>query len=272
MGAEGGDRTGTRTVGGRLAGASVLVTGGGSGIGRAVTDAYVAEGADVMVLERSPEHAAQLREDLGDAVSVIVGDATDPDALETAVSAARRPDGGLDNLTCCVGVFDYYASLKDLTASELASAAHEIWRANVLSALVAVNRAYPALRTARGSATLTLSGSAFYPEGGGVLYGSSKWALRGVIAHLAKDLAPDVRVNGVAPGGTSGTKLGGLDALAQDMTADRVPGRDERIQAGTLLQVTPLPEDHTEAYLYLADPAGARVVTGVVIKTDGGRG
>ncbi|MGI5490391.1 SDR family NAD(P)-dependent oxidoreductase [Microtetraspora malaysiensis] len=261
-----------RVLGGRLAGASILVTGGGSGIGRAVTHAYVAEGARVTVLERSPEYAAELRADLGEAVSVVVGDAADPDAVEHAVTAAARPHGGgLDHLTCCVGIFDYYTSLKDLTASDLTSAAEEIWRVNVLSTLLAVNRAYDALRAARGSVTLTLSGSAFYPEGGGFLYGSSKWALRGAVAHLAKDLAPEVRVNAVAPGGTGGTKLGGLQALAQDMTADRVPGRDERIQAGTVLRVTPLPEDHTAAYVYLADPVGARIVTGVVINTDGGR-
>src|SRR5690606_30391878 len=106
-----------------------------------------------------------------------------------------------------------------------------------------------------------------YPEGGGVLYGSSKWALRGVVSHLARDLAPEVRVNAVAPGGTSATKLGGLTALGQDMTADRVAGRDERIRAGNPPQAV----THAGAYVYLADPVAARIVTGVVVNTDGGR-
>ncbi|MFJ3776280.1 SDR family NAD(P)-dependent oxidoreductase [Streptomyces sp. NPDC090075] len=256
---------------GRLAGATVLVTGGGSGIGRAVVQAYLVEGAEVTVLERSSQRAAALRAETDGAVQVIEGDATHPKAVERAVTAARRDGDGLDHLTCCAGVFDYYASLKDLEAGDLLAASEEMWRVNVLSALLTVNRAYPALRIARGSVTLTLSGSAFYPEGGGVLYGSSKWALRGAVAHLAKDLAPEVRVNAVAPGGTGGTRLGGLRALAQDLTADHVPGRDQRIQAATALEVTPQPQDHAAAYVYLADPAGARVITGAIINSDGGR-
>ncbi|AYY15004.1 SDR family NAD(P)-dependent oxidoreductase [Actinobacteria bacterium YIM 96077] len=255
---------------GRLAGRTILVTGGGSGIGRGVVDAYVAEGARLTVLERSADAAAELEKEYGDAVSVVPGDATDVEAVEKAVAAAIG-DAGLDHLTCCVGVFDYYASIRELEPDDIATAAGEIWRTNVLSTLLAINIAYPWLRSARGSATLTLSASAFYPEGGGVLYGSSKWALRGVVAHLAKDLAPEVRVNGVAPGGTSGTRLGGLDSLGQEMTADRVAGRDDQIRAGSALEVVPRPEDHAGAYVYLADPAAARVVTGVVVNTDGGR-
>lgn len=256
---------------GRLAGRSVLVTGGGSGIGRGVVDAYVAEGACVTVLERSADNADRLTGDHGDAVSVLVGDATDPATVAEAVSAASDGGPGLDHLTCCVGVFDFYASVRELGPEELTAAADEVWRTNVLSTLLAVNAAYPALRARSGSVTLTLSESAFHPVGGGVLYGSSKWALRGVVAHLAKDLAPEVRVNGVAPGGTSGTRFGGLDSLGQAQTADRVEGRDDRIRAGNVLGVVPQPRDHAPAYVYLADPVQARVVTGVVVNTDGGR-
>jgi 2,3-dihydroxy-2,3-dihydrophenylpropionate dehydrogenase len=203
---------------------------------------------------------------------VVVGDATDAAALHEAVSAvgAGAGDGALDHLTCCVGVFDYYASLRELDPAQLAAAAQEIWRTNVLSALLAIDVAYPGLRSRHGSITLTLSESAFHAGGGGVLYGSSKWALRGVVMHLASDLAPDVRVNGVAPGGTSGTRLGGLASLNQRLTAGDVPGRDERIRAGNRLHVIAQPSDHAGAYLYLADPVASRVCTGVVIRTDGG--
>ncbi len=254
-----------------LRGRAALVTGGGSGIGRAVVDAYVAAGARVGVLERSPERAQELRAAHGSAVSVVVGDATDVSALDRAVDASRM-DGRLDQLTCCVGVFDYYASLPDMDAVRLANAAREIWTANVLSVLLAVNRSIDSLRLARGSVTLTLSESAFRAGGGGVLYGSSKWALRGVVAHLARDLAPDVRVNGVSPGGTTGTRLGGLQSLDQEMTADRDAGRDERIRTANYLQVVAAPRDHAAAYVYLADPVASRVCTGVVIRTDGGVG
>lgn len=255
---------------GRLAGLSALVTGGGSGIGRGVVEAYLAEGARVTVLERSQDNADALAGQYPGEVSVLVGDATEESVVTEAVAVASE-QGGLDQLTCCVGIFDYYASVRTLTANDVASAAGEVWRTNVLSTLLAVTVAYPRLRERRGSVTLTLSESAFQPVGGGVLYGSSKWALRGVVAHLAKDLGPEVRVNGVAPGGTAGTRFGGLATLGQRQTADTVAGRDERIRAGNALGVVPTPADHAPAYVYLADPEQARVVTGVVLNTDGGR-
>jgi NAD(P)-dependent dehydrogenase (short-subunit alcohol dehydrogenase family) len=254
----------------RLDGQRILLTGGGSGIGRAVAMAYLANGASVTVLERSPDHARELAEVGGPDVDVLVGDATNPAQLAEAVERASG-SGGLDNLTSCVGVFDYYASLRTLSADELVAAAEEVFRVNVRSTLSAVHAALPALQRAGGSVTLTLSESAFHPVGGGVLYGSSKWAVRGMVSHLAADLAPEVRVNGVAPGGTTGTRFGGLSTLGQTQTADRVEGRDERIASGTLLGLTPRPEDHAGAYVYLADRAASRVVTAVVINTDGGR-
>jgi NAD(P)-dependent dehydrogenase (short-subunit alcohol dehydrogenase family) len=254
---------------GSLAGHHILLTGGGSGIGRAAAEAYLGQGASVTVLERSPEHARELSAGSRD-LRVEVGDATDPEALACAVERARGP-AGLDHLTCCVGVFDQYAALASMSVEQLTFAAEEMYRTNVTSALLAIRVALADLRAAHGSVTLTLSESAFHPVGGGVLYATSKWALRGAVVHLAAELAPEVRVNGVAPGGTTGTKFGGLGALGQTGTADRVEGRDERIAAGTVLGVTPRPEDHAGAYVYLADPRAARVTTGVVIPTDGGR-
>ncbi|MGH3495028.1 MAG: SDR family NAD(P)-dependent oxidoreductase, partial [Sciscionella sp.] len=161
-------------VSGALANLSMLVTGGGSGIGRAVVDAYVAAGGRVVVLERSPERASEVRRDHGGAVSVVVGDATDGRAIADAVGRAVGEHGWLDQLTCCVGVFDYYASLRAIDPERIQAAAEEIWRANVLSVLLAAAHGYPYLRKRGGSMTLTISGAAFHAEGGGVLYGSSK--------------------------------------------------------------------------------------------------
>ncbi|MBW8763279.1 MAG: SDR family NAD(P)-dependent oxidoreductase [Microbacterium sp.] len=254
-----------------LAGRHILVTGGGSGIARAAAERYDREGAIVTVLNRSVTGAAAVREASGGRIRTLVGDGTELDTLRTAVAAAVDGDGRLDNLTCGIGVFDDRCRISDLAGEELLVAAEESWRVNVRATLLAVNAAVPALRAAHGSITLTLSESAFAATGGGVLYGSSKWALRGVVDHLAAELAPDIRVNGVAPGGTGGTRFGGLSSLGQTRTADQVDGRNERIAAGTLLGITAMPEDHAGAYRFLADPVDAKVVTGVVIRTDGGR-
>jgi len=235
-----------------------LVTGGASGIGRAVALAYLADGAHVTILDRSAP------EDMPTEVTVVIGDVTDPVAMAEAVTAATGPDGELDLLTTCAGVFDYYARVTELSVDKLHSSFLEIFEVNVFGSVLAIRQAAPALRRARGAVTLTLSTAAFGPGGGGALYASSKAALRGLVTHLATELAPEVRVNGVAPGGTGGTHLAGLNALGQEQTADQVTDRDERIRANTLLNVLPLPEDHAPAYVYLA---GARVVTGTVIRS-----
>lgn len=237
-----------------------LVTGGASGIGRAVALAYLAEGARVTILDRSAP------EGLPADIEVVAGDVTEPGAMTEAVSRAVSRDGGLDLLTTCAGVFDYYARVTELDAAELQQSFVEIFGINVFGTLLAVTQAAPALRRARGAVTLTLSTAAFQPGGGGALYAGSKAALRGLVTHLAAELAPEVRVNGVAPGGTGGTRLGGLATLGQEQTADRVRDRDERIRGGNPLGVLPLPEDHAAAYLYLAK---ARVVTGTVIISGG---
>ena len=238
---------------------AALVTGGGSGIGRAVALAYRADGARVTILDRAEPR------DLPDDITVVHGDVTEHRAVAEAVRAASGPDQKLDLLTACAGVFDFYTRVTELDPEELARSFREIFAVNVYGALLAVREAAPALKRARGAVTLTLSTAAYQRGGGGALYASSKAALRGLVTHLATELAPEVRVNGVAPGGTGGTRLGGLASLGQDQTADTVTGRDERIRAGTLLGVLPQPDDHAHAYLYLAR---ARTVTGTVVRSD----
>lgn len=255
---------------GWLAGGTALVTGGGSGIGRAVVDAFVADGAAVTVLEHAAERVAELRAEHGDAVRVIEGDALDQDDLATAVRAARAGTGGLDTLVTCVGVHDQAAALGDIDVDRLAAAYDACFRTNVLSVLLAVRVALPDLTARHGSVIVTLSESAYRAGGGGVLYGGSKWALRGVVQHLARDLAPHVRVNGVAPGGTGGTRLAGLADLDQRAGADERAGRDATVRAATALDVLPMPEDHAAAYVYLAAPGRSRIVTAAVINSDAG--
>ena len=79
-----------------LAGQSCLITGGGSGLGRALVARFVAEGAHVGVLERSPEKIAALESDFGGAVVAARGDVADPAANEAAVAAMEQRFGALD--------------------------------------------------------------------------------------------------------------------------------------------------------------------------------
>ncbi|MEO7374227.1 MAG: SDR family NAD(P)-dependent oxidoreductase, partial [Terrimesophilobacter sp.] len=103
---------------GRLDGQSILLTGGGSGIGRAIALEYLRQGASVTVLERSAKNAESLRGESDERLEVLVGYATDAADLRSAVAACARRTGQIDNLTCCVGVFDFYVSVRTLGVEE----------------------------------------------------------------------------------------------------------------------------------------------------------
>jgi NAD(P)-dependent dehydrogenase (short-subunit alcohol dehydrogenase family) len=250
-----------------------LVVGAGSGIGHAVATAFCAEGAQVGALELAPDKASRLAAELPGCV-VSRGDATRLADATDAVAAVTGAFGGLDVLVNCVGIFDFYRGITDIGDDQLDGAFDEIFAVNVKSQLVCVRAALPELLRSGGGASvvLTVSTSGFYPGRGGVLYVASKFAVRGCVIALAHELAPRVRVNGVAPGGTLGTELTGLASLGM---ADRVlgsaPGREQELRDRTPLRVALTGEDHAGSYVFLASDR-ARGITGTVVHSDGGIG
>lgn len=256
---------------GRMEGHVALLTGGGSGIGRGVVDAYMAEGARLAVLEHSPQKCAELAA-LGPDVRVVEGNATSAVDTDRLVGAALDAFGHIDSLTTFVGVFDLYTAAIDIPAEAFDAAFEETYTTNVKSVLLAVRSAAANLRRSRGAIVITCSSSSFYAGRGGALYVSSKHALRGLVVQLGHELAPEVRVNGVAPGGTVATDLRGLRSLGQhtERLEDR-PGRTEGIKQRTPLQVALTPADHAPAYVYLISGEGPGV-TGEIIRSDGGVG
>jgi NAD(P)-dependent dehydrogenase (short-subunit alcohol dehydrogenase family) len=249
-----------------------LVVGAGSGIGRAVVDGFRAEGANVALLERDPRKCELLRAELP-AVPVVEGDAVTRDANDRAVAAAVDAYGGLDTLVNCVGIFDFYRGVGDIDADDLPAAFDEMFRTNVLSHLQSVKAAVPALRAGTGSSiVLTESASSFYPGRGGALYVSSKFAVRGLVAALAHELAPVMRVNGVAPGGTLNTDLRGLATLGLDgVRLDDTPNRARGVAGRNPLNVALDGRDHAWSYVFLASDR-SRGITGETIHPDGGFG
>jgi phthalate 3,4-cis-dihydrodiol dehydrogenase len=252
-----------------LTGKRALVIGAGSGIGRAVHDAFVANRAVVVALERDRAKCDELRR-ASPETTVVAGDATDPADNEAAVAATLDAHGGLDVLVNCVGIFDFYRGVGELSGPELVATFDELFRVNVAASLFGVHAALAPLVQSRGNVVLTSSTSGFHPGRGGVLYVASKFAVRGLVVALAHELAPDVRVNGVAPGGTVGTDLRGPVALSLDEQSlgDR-PGREDELKARTPLAVALTPADVAESYVFLASDA-ARGITGTFLHPDGG--
>ncbi|MCV7093281.1 3-(cis-5,6-dihydroxycyclohexa-1,3-dien-1-yl)propanoate dehydrogenase [Mycobacterium interjectum] len=257
---------------GWLEGKRALIVGAGSGIGRAVLDAFRAEGAKVAALERDCGKCERLRDELPD-VPVIDGDAITRAANACAVGAAVGAFGGLDTLVNCVGVFDFSRGIGDIDDEALSPAFDEMFRTNVLSHLQSVKAALPALRAGTGSSiVLCESTSSYQPGRGGVLYVSSKFAVRGLVATLAHELAPQIRVNGVAPGGTLNTDLRGLASLGLDgVRLDDTPDRARDMAARTPLNVALTGADHAFSFVFLASDR-SRGITGETVHPDGGFG
>ncbi len=257
--------------GGALTAKRALVMGGGSGIGRAVVGAYLAQGAQVVVLDRDEAKLGEIRTEFPD-VGTVVGDVRSFEDCERAVGVADDRFGGLDILACCAGIFDFYRSLDTYSPGDLAAGFEEILSVNVLGQLMPVRAAMGALRASRGTIILTASSSAFYPGRGGPLYLASKFALRGCVASLAHELAPEIRVNGVAPGGTMGTDITGPRSIG--MGESKVVtdgGRRADLRALSPLGLAMTPDDHAGSYVFLASEA-ANGMTGTFLHPDGGMG
>jgi len=258
-------------VSGVLAGKVVVCTGGGSGIGRAAVDAFVTAGACVAVLELDAAKCDALSSS-SDSVAAVAGDATTAAGNDLVVEEALRRWDRVDAAVTFVGVFDLYTPLADIADDRFVDAFDEIFALNVRSPLLTARAALPALRAAGGSIVFTLSSSSFYAGRGGALYVSSKFALRGAVIQLARELAPDVRVNGVAPGGTVGTDLRGPRSLGlNDHRLDDRPGRMEQLQERTPLRVALTAADHAASYVFLVSDQ-ARGMTGEILRSDGGLG
>ncbi|MCC2657549.1 MAG: bphB [Panacagrimonas sp.] len=252
--------------------AVVLITGGGSGLGRALVERFLNEGASVAVLESSAARAATLRADFGKEVEAIVGDVTLYADNARAVERTVARFGRLDTFIANAGIFDFFQSLPQYEGDELAAAFDELFAVNVKGGLLGARAALAELVKARGSIIFTISNAGFYPGGGGPIYTASKHALVGVVKQLAHELAPKVRVNGVAPGGMK-TNLSGLSATgtrAQSL-AD-VEELEPMLREVTPLQIAPKPADYCGPYVLLASATDAGPITGAIINTDGGLG
>jgi NAD(P)-dependent dehydrogenase (short-subunit alcohol dehydrogenase family) len=247
-----------------------LVTGGGSGIGRSIVARFLAEGARVGVVEHRAERVAQLRQDFGTAVCAVQGDVTRLADNQRAVAETVRAFGHLDVFVGNAGVFDSFRRLEDFPEEQLSTAFDELFGVNVKSCLLGAKAALPELLKTEGCMVFTASVAGFNSGGGGALYTASKHAVVGLIRQLAAELAPQVRVNGVAPGGTR-TDLRGLVALGQgEQSHFADPSIDERLRANNPLHIALQPSDLASAYVLLASRANARGITGIIITADAG--
>lgn len=250
---------------GALEGEVVLVTGGASGLGRAIVERFLEEGARLAVLDRSPERLGEL----ADQIEVVGGDVRSIADNQRAVNACVARFGRLDCAIGNAGIWDYSTSLDALPADSIDAAFDELFHVNVKGYLNLAKAALPALVRSSGALIFTVSNAGFDPAGGGPLYTATKHAVVGLIRQLAYELAPAVRANGVAPGPIE-TDLRGPQALG---LADKSIGTiDLPGNAGPAMPIgfVPAPSDYAGGYVFLASRRDSRPATGGVLKLDAG--
>src|SRR5438045_1306099 len=158
---------------------TAIITGGGSGLGRALVDRFVGEGEDVGGLEGSPEKADKLRAEFGGSVVVVEGDVSSYRDNVDVVAQTVEQFGRLDTFVGNAGIWDFSTRLVDLPEDKLDELFDEVFHINVKGYLLGARAAIGELARTGGSVILTASNAAFYAGGGGPLYPASHHGVRG---------------------------------------------------------------------------------------------
>ncbi len=231
----------------------VLVTGGAHRVGRAIALAFARTGAHVAIsYHRSGAQATETVAALEQhaPAAAFPADLSDTIQAEQLGDAVQAHFGRVDVLVNCAGVWE---------STPLGTATEAQWEAllntNARGAFFLTQRLAPALRAARGAIVNIADIGAVQPWPSYTPYLISKGALVSMTYALAKELAPDVRVNAISPG----------PVLMPDDWTDE---QRQKTASTTLLKRLGRPEDVADAAVFLAQ---APFITGVVLPVDGGK-
>jgi meso-butanediol dehydrogenase / (S,S)-butanediol dehydrogenase / diacetyl reductase len=240
---------------GLLDGQTAVVTGGGSGIGRATCRRMAEEGARVAVFDINEESAEAVAEEIGGiAFGVDVGD---PDAMRLSVDAAASALRGLSIIYNNAGT----GAFNKLHEMELAEW-DRVLRVNLTGVWAGIRAAVPHLLAGGGGSIVsTASISGTRPAAGESPYAASKAAVAALTASAALEYGPSVRVNAVSPGMI-------LTAMTEQMF-EYMPSQTERFEKGTPVARIGEPDDIADVVIFLCSDL-ARFVTGQNIVVDGG--
>jgi NAD(P)-dependent dehydrogenase (short-subunit alcohol dehydrogenase family) len=248
----------------RLTGLRALITGGDSGIGRAVAIAFAREGCDVALsylAEEQPdaEDTASWVEKAGRSCVLLPGDLTDESTARRVVDDAAAQLGGLDILVNNAG-FQWArreSGLADLTSEEL----DRVLTTNLYALFWTTQQALPHLRS--GSSIINVSSiQAYDPSTALIDYAATKAAINNFTVNLAAELGPKgIRVNAVAPG-----------PIWTPLQPATKPGESmPSFGSDTPLGRAGQPSELAGAFVFLASPLEASYVSGTVIGVTGGK-
>jgi 3-oxoacyl-[acyl-carrier protein] reductase len=235
-----------------------LVTGGTRGIGRAIAEAYAAAGARVCVMARKPEELEETRAALagvGPGVAVAAGSAGDPEAIDACVTQCTTELGGLDILVNNAGTNPTFGPMIETEPR----AVRKVLEVNLEGPLLLAQAAWRVWMREHGGVIINVASlGGIRPSMFIGMYNTSKAGLLHMTRQLAVELAPDVRVNALAPG------------LVKTHFARALYEQDEAgVAARFPMKRLGVPDDCAGAALFLASDASSWL-TGEVIVVDGG--
>ncbi|MBB6123404.1 SDR family NAD(P)-dependent oxidoreductase [Sphingobium subterraneum] len=251
----------------RLAGKTAIVTGGGTGIGRAIAQLFAQEGAEVVVAGRTAAALQQTVEPFGGYVQLC--DVTQEAQVDALFADTQKRFGRIDILINNAGASGPVSPLTSVDMGE--------WRdcieLNLFGALYCM-RAAARIMSAQKSGSIvnmsSLMGLKGYPMR--TAYCATKFAIIGITEALAREVGPDgVRVNALCPGAISGELMDRV--IARRSEAEGKPPEQiiwENYTSVAALQRWVSPEEVAEAALFLASDASASI-TGDRLKVDAGR-
>jgi 3-oxoacyl-[acyl-carrier protein] reductase len=244
----------------RLEGKTALVTGAGSGIGRAIAETYAREGAWVALADINAAAAQQVARAIGNNAIALRCDVARKDEVAAMVADTVAAFGGLDVLVNNAGTTHVNKPLLDIGEDEF----DRTFAVNVKGVFLCCQAVVPQFRKQGGGVIINIGSTAgLRPRPGLAAYNASKGAVHTLTKALAAELAGDrIRVCAIAPVATDTPLLPSFLGPA--------PGMREKFIAtvplGRLAQV----QDMANAALFLAS-ADAEFITGNIVEVDGGR-
>jgi 3-oxoacyl-[acyl-carrier protein] reductase len=246
----------------RLDGLTAIITGGASGFGLGIAQAYVGEGARVIIADIDEARAVEAADGLGQWAAAIACDVTSADDMNAVVERCLADFGRLDVFVNNAGYTHANKPCLEVSEEEF----DRIYAVNVKALFHSVRAAVPVMRDAGGGLILTTASTAgVRPRPGLTWYNGSKGAAITLTKSLAAELAPwNIRVNAINP------VIGETGLLEQFMGVPDTPENRARFIATIPMGRMSKPADIANAAVFFADPASS-FITGVAMEVDGGR-
>jgi NAD(P)-dependent dehydrogenase (short-subunit alcohol dehydrogenase family) len=243
-----------------LEGRVAVVTGGGQGIGEGIAKAYAQAGAAVVVAARHADRVARVAEEItaaGGRALAVPTDVTDRAAVTALADAAVDAFGGLHIWVNNAGGSSVRTPLRELSEDDWDACLRVNLTAVWIASVIAAER-----MTAGGCIINVTSPAATRAVPGSGHYSAAKAGVNALTLTMSVELAPEVRVNGIAPGYVPTEVM--MTALDMD-----VPALEKMAQSRIPLKRLGTPDDMAAAAIYLASDAGSWV-TGQTITVSGG--